>query len=123
MSKLAGSRDAPYKFVDIPGKGKGLIAMRPIKRYDEILLDYATLLVDISFTTAVPAFLGYRLLHAAVDRLSDPASILDLGKSNGFAQDDVENVLRTNAFHTMVRGSPHIALYPAVSVRVLKFLS
>jgi hypothetical protein len=102
--------------VDVPGKGKGLVAVRPIKQYEEILVDYATLLVDIDFTTKVPAFLGYRLLHAAVDRLSDPASILDLGQSNGFAQDVVENVIRTNAFHTPLGGVPHLALYPTVSV-------
>jgi hypothetical protein len=117
ISELStNSHDAPYKIVDIPGKGKGLVATRHIKQYEEILVDYATLLVDIDFTTKVPAFLGYRLLHAAVDRLSDPASILDLGQSNGFAQDVVENVIRTNAFHTPLGGVPHLALYPAVSV-------
>jgi hypothetical protein len=102
--------------VDVPGKGKGLVAVQPIKQYEEILVDYATLLIDIDFTTKVPAFLGYRLLHAAVDRLSDPASILDLGQSNGFAQDVVEDVIRTNAFHTPLGGVPHLALYPTVSV-------
>lgn len=110
------SQEAPYKIVDIPGKGKGLVATRAIKQYEEILLDYATVMVDIMFTTEVPAILGYRLLHAAVDRLSDPASVLELGQSNGFAQDPVENILRTNAFQTPLGGVPHIALYPTVSV-------
>ncbi|KAK4152218.1 SET domain-containing protein 5 [Chaetomidium leptoderma] len=110
-------RDAPYKIVDMPGKGKGVVATRAIKQHEEILLDYATVLVDIMFTTRVPAVLGYRLLHAAVDRLSDPASILDLGRSNGLAKDEIENVLRTNAFNTPVGGVPHIALYPTLSVR------
>jgi hypothetical protein len=112
-------RDTPYKLVDIPGKGKGLVATRPIKQYEEILLDYATVLVDLMFTTKVSAFLGYRLLHAAVDRLSDPASVLDLGQSNVHAQDSVENILRTNAFNTRLRGVPYIGLYPIVSVRTL----
>jgi hypothetical protein len=106
----------PYKIIDIPGKGKGLVATRFIKKYEEILLDYATVMVDIMFTTQVSAFLGYRLLHAAVEQLADPASVLELGKSNGFAQDSVENILRTNAFNTPLGGVPHIALYPTVSV-------
>lgn len=114
-SRHAGT--APYKIVDIPGKGKGLVATRRIARHDEILADYATVLVDIAFATRVPALLGYRLLHAAVDRLADPGSILELGRSSDFALDEVENVLRTNSFHTLLGGVPHMAVYPAVSVR------
>ena len=111
-------QEPAYKMVDIPGKGKGLVATRAIKQYDEILVDYATVLVDVAFATKVPAFLGYRLLHTAVDQLADPESVLGLGKSNGFARDEVENVLRTNGFHTPLGGEPHIAVYPAVSVSV-----
>ncbi|KAK3291920.1 uncharacterized protein B0H64DRAFT_329754 [Chaetomium fimeti] len=109
------SRDAPYKMVDIPGKGKGLVATRPIKRHEEILLEHASMLVDLAFTVKVKATLGYRLLHAAVDRLSDPDSVRELGQTNGLAKDKVENILRTNAFHTPMDGVPHIALYPTVS--------
>ena len=115
-SLLGNSHDAPYKLVDIPGKGKGLVATRAIKQYEEIMVDYATILVDIAFPAKVPASLGYRLLHAAVDRLSDPSSVLELERSDGHAQDAVENILRTNSFHTPVGGVPHIALYPTVSV-------
>jgi hypothetical protein len=119
-SRLNTSREADplYRILDIPGKGKGLVATRRIRPYEELLLDYATIVVDIAFTTNVPSILGYRLLRAAVDRLADPVSVLELGKSNDFAQDDVENVLRTNAFHTSLGGIPHIALYPTVSVRL-----
>lgn len=118
-SRRAGPQDAPFKIVEIPGKGKGMMATRRIKRYQEILLDYATVLVDISFTSKVPAILGYRLLHAAVDRLSDPDSILGLDRSSKFARDRVENVLRTNSFHTNLGGVPHMAVYPTVSVRAV----
>ncbi|EAQ83102.1 hypothetical protein CHGG_10920 [Chaetomium globosum CBS 148.51] len=112
---VSSSRDAPYKMVDIPGKGKGIVATRPIKQYEEILVEHAAMLVDIAFTVKVQATRGYRLLHAAVDRLSDPVSVLELGKSNGLAQDEVENILRTNAFNTPMEGVPHLALYPTVS--------
>ncbi|KAK3384895.1 hypothetical protein B0H63DRAFT_494124 [Podospora didyma] len=107
---------SPYRIVDVPGKGKGVIATRLIKRHEQIMIDYASLLVDISFATAVPAWTGYRILHAAVNQLSDTDSILDLGQSNGQASDAVENILRTNAFHTMLGGEPHMALYPMVSL-------
>jgi hypothetical protein len=120
---VSSSRDPPYKMVDIPGKGKGLVATRPIKRYEEILVEHAPMLVDIAFTVKVQATRGYRLLHAAVDRLSDPTSVRELGKSNGLAKDEVENILRTNAFNTPMDGVPHIALYPTVSVGLSMFRS
>ncbi|KAK3320136.1 hypothetical protein B0T19DRAFT_488318 [Cercophora scortea] len=105
----------PYKIVDIPGKGKGVIATRHISQYEELMLDYATFAVDISFASRVPARTGYQLLHLAAMQLADPASVLELGQSNSFAADVLENVLRTNAFNTMIGEVPHMALYPEVS--------
>lgn len=105
-----------YTMVDIPGKGKGLVATRKIARYEEILVDYATIMVDVMFTSEVPAFKGYKLLHKSVAQLQDPGSVLGLGKSNPLARDDVENILRTNAFSTELGGRKHIALFPIVSV-------
>lgn len=115
----ASDAGAPYEVVDVPGKGKGkgLVARRRIRRDEEVLVDYATLLVDVAVARAVPASRGYRLLHAAVDRLADPGSVRGLARSSALARDDVENVLRTNAFRALVGGVPHMALYPAVSVR------
>ncbi|KAK0610998.1 hypothetical protein B0T14DRAFT_441304 [Immersiella caudata] len=112
---LRSNQSVPYKIVDIPGKGKGVVATRLIKRYEPIMMDYSVLLIDMGFATEVPAKKGYRLLHAAVDWLEDPDSVLTLGQSNGLAQDPIENVLRTNGFHTMLGGGQHMALYPLVS--------
>ncbi|KAK3346132.1 hypothetical protein B0T25DRAFT_551148 [Lasiosphaeria hispida] len=112
----APARDRlPYKIVEVPGKGMGVVALRRFKRYEQIMLDYATLLVDISFASEIPAQQGYRLLRLAVDQLSEPSSVLELGQSNSMARDAVENVLRTNAFHTILGDEPHMALYPDVS--------
>lgn len=112
--------NSPYKVVEIAGKGLGLLATRKIKKYEEIMVDYATLVVDIEFGTDVPAVLGYRVLRAAVERLRDPGSVLGLGKSSKLAGDQVEDVLRTNAFYTDVGGAEgergHMAVYPGVSV-------
>jgi hypothetical protein len=113
---LESNRSGPYKIVNIPGKGKGVVATRLIKRYEPIMVDYSVLLIDMGFATEVPAKKGYRLLHAAVDWLANPDSVLTLGQSNGLANDPIENVLRTNGFHTMLGGGQHMALYPLVSV-------
>ncbi|KAK3690096.1 hypothetical protein B0T22DRAFT_481276 [Podospora appendiculata] len=77
----------PYKIVDIPGKGKGVIATRHISQYEEFMLDYATFAVDISFASRVPARTGHGLLHLAAMQLADPASVLELGQSNNLAAD------------------------------------
>ncbi|KAK3376839.1 hypothetical protein B0T24DRAFT_677702 [Lasiosphaeria ovina] len=110
-------RQAAFRIVDVPGKGKGVVAARRIAQHDEVMLDYAALLVDMAFATDVPAWTGYRVLHTAAAQLADPASVLGLGQSSGQAADPLENVLRTNAFHTILGGQPHMALYPLVSVR------
>ncbi|KAK0648930.1 hypothetical protein B0T16DRAFT_436046 [Cercophora newfieldiana] len=112
---VTAPEDEPFKIVDIPGKGKGVVATRHIKRYDTIMLDYSVLLIDMAFAAEVPAEKGYKLLHRAVDGLSDPESVRNLGQSNGLAKDPIENVLRTNGFHTMLGDEQHMALYPVVS--------
>ncbi|KAK5659205.1 hypothetical protein OQA88_1296 [Cercophora sp. LCS_1] len=112
--------DGPFKIVDIPGKGKGVVATRHIKRYEQIMADYAALLIDVSFATEVPAENGYKLLQVAVNQLADPESVLALGQSNDMANNPIENVLRTNAFHSVLGEEPHMALYPLVSMKLIK---
>jgi len=111
---------APYKLVDVPGKGKGMVATRRIAKYEQIMVDFASLVVDVSFASLVPAWTGYQLLRLATARLSDPGSVLELDKSNSDALDPIENVLRTNAFSTYLSGEAHMAVYPVVSVSLLQ---
>ena len=106
----------PFRLADIPGKGKGVVATRPIRRYELIMVDYSVLLVDMALATELAARRGYRLLHLATDQLPDRRVVWDLGQTNDMARDPVENVMRTNAFHTMLGDVPHMALYPDLSV-------
>ncbi|KAM7192440.1 SET domain containing protein [Rhypophila sp. PSN 637] len=110
--------DPPWKIMEMPNKGGlGVIATRKIKRYEEIMIDHATMLLDIKFASVVLAFKGYRLLHLAADQLRDPDSIYSLAKSTEMAADEVENVVRTNSFSTTLGGDEdHMAIYPLVSV-------
>lgn len=115
-----GAEGEKYKVVTIPGKGKGVIATKEIKQWEEILLDYATLVVDVGFTVEVNALRGYRLLHKAVEQMGDGGNgVMELGKSSEHAQDVVENVLRTNAFSTRVGEGDYMAVYPTVSVSLV----
>lgn len=110
---------AAYAIVDVPGRGKGVVATRPIKKWETFMVDYAVMMVDEEFAVDVPARRGYALLARAVEGLGDPGSIRGLGMSSGMARDPVENVLRTNAFRAVVGGELHMAVYPVVSVSFL----
>lgn len=108
--------DPPWKVVEMPDKGFGVVATRKIKRYEEIMIDHATLLIDVKFASVVQAFKGYRLLHLAADQLRDAESIYSLAQSSELASDEVENVVRTNSFATSLGGQDdHMAVYPLVS--------
>lgn len=106
----------PYEVADLPGKGKGVRATRKIRRFETILLEPAAIVVVNEFARAVRRQDGYRLLHMAVDQLSDPGRVLSLARSSPFALDDVEDLLRTNSFAGELDGEPHMGLFPRVAV-------
>ncbi|KAI4870145.1 SET domain-containing protein [Hypoxylon rubiginosum] len=109
------SAGAAYEVVDIPGKGKGVVATRRIKRAEAIMADWASLVAHLEFPTSLKRAQGYHYLHRAVDQLSDPDRVLELARSSTFSNDVVEDVLRTNAFSYPLGGESHMALYPEVS--------
>ena len=117
LSDGAAGLELPYKIVDIPGRGKGVVATRKIVKHEPFMADYASLVVDLNFPGSVQRLQGYKLLHRATDQLTNPDRVLSLGRSNDMAADEIEDVLRTNAFHTVLAGEPHMILYPDVSVR------
>ena len=108
-----------YAIVDVPGRGKGVVAARTIRKWETFMVDYAVMMVDVEFAVDLPARRGYELLARAVEGLGNPGSIRGLGMSNGLARDPVENILRTNAFRAVVGGELHMAVYPVVSVSSL----
>ncbi|EJT71440.1 hypothetical protein GGTG_10698 [Gaeumannomyces tritici R3-111a-1] len=115
-----------YKVVDIPEKGgKGVVATRAIRRFEPIILESGVVLADTDFPRAVERTAGYRLLHEAVDRLPEATvrAVMGLARGSAFARDEVEDVLRTNAFAGELGGQPHMTLFPAVSVAKVGELS
>jgi len=106
----------PYKIAEIPGKGLGVVATRPIEQFETLMVDYASMVVDLSFPHTVSRDEGYKLLHKATDQLADPSKVLKLATSIKEAGDIIENVLRTNAYQTELAGLPHMVLFPTVCV-------
>lgn len=106
----------PYEVVDIPGKGKGMLAKRRILTAETIMFDCASMVLAAAFPGSVKRLDGYDLLHTAADQLADPERLLTLGRSNNKEADIVEDILRTNAFSFDLGGESHMAIYPEISV-------
>jgi hypothetical protein len=111
-----GVAELAYRIVDIPGKGLGVVAARRIARNEVFMTDYAALVIDMELPSSVRPEVGYGLLHAATEQLANPDQVRSLDKSNKEARDEIEAVIRTNAFHASLGGIPHMALFPDVSV-------
>jgi len=107
--------DPPYAIVDVAGKGKGVVATRAIRRYETLMVDYASMLVDLYFPSTVPRHHGYVLLNTALDQLDDPLRVMGLGRNNPQAGNPVEDVLRTNAYQTDLGGEPHMVIFPEIA--------
>ncbi|KAL1889970.1 hypothetical protein Sste5346_008548 [Sporothrix stenoceras] len=113
--EMAANTSLAYEIIDIPGRGKGVVAARKIKQYEAFMVDYAALVVDLRVAGgSVERNEGYRLLQAAADQVSDPQRVLGLAQTSTAARHPVENVLRSNAFHTALgaEGDEHMALFP-----------
>jgi hypothetical protein len=109
-----------YEIVDMPPKGKGVIATRKISRARVIMSDWASVLLDLSFPKAVQQQNGHQFFHLAADQLSSPDAVLGLGRSSTRATDIIEDILGTNAFSYTLGGDHHMALYPEVAVSPYK---
>ncbi|KAI0804252.1 hypothetical protein GGR55DRAFT_698915 [Xylaria sp. FL0064] len=104
-----------YKIVDIPPKGKGVVATRNISRAEAIMSDWASVVLDLSFPKAMKQQVGHQFLHLAAEQLSDPGKVLALGRSSTKAVDIMEDILGTNAFSYTLGDDSHMALYPEVA--------
>ena len=114
----------PYRVVEMPEKGgKGVLATRRIRRAEVVMVDFASLVLDLDFPRSVRRLDGYELLTRAADRLADPGRVLGLARKREHPPNLVEDVVRTNAFHFELDGKPHMALYADVAVSCVPYPS
>jgi hypothetical protein len=109
----------PYKIADIPGKGKGVVATRLIRRSEVAMIDWASMLLDFQFPSSFRSSQGYGLFHQAMNQLRDPDGLLGLANRGPDAPDLVEDILRTNGFNYDFGGKPHMAVYALIAVESL----
>jgi hypothetical protein len=60
-----------YEMVDIPGKGKGLVATRKIKKGEIFMVDYPAVLIGVPFLKDVQAHHRRRLVKKGIERLTE----------------------------------------------------
>lgn len=104
-----------YEVVDIPYKGKGVIATQRIKRGEVIMVDFASLVLHLAFPGSVRRLDGYELLLKATRQLAEPERVLGLARRRDHPPNVVEDVLRTNAFQFELDDKPHMALYADIA--------
>jgi hypothetical protein len=108
----------PYEVRDIPGKGKGLVATRKIRRGQVFMVDYAAVVADQQFPTRVRREQGRRLLREAIHRLPAADKILSLARSSSDPDNvpAVEDIMKTNSFSVEIAGKAYMALFPHIAV-------
>ncbi|KAL8389095.1 hypothetical protein RB595_008792 [Gaeumannomyces hyphopodioides] len=105
--------DPPFRVAEVPGKGRGLVATRLIRKGDVVLAVRPILAVDLDAYHALPEAQARALYGRALEKLSAAAR-------EGFmsqAGDDVLAKLARNAFTLWIGpGGKHMAVYPQAAL-------
>ncbi|KAF2644524.1 SET domain-containing protein [Massarina eburnea CBS 473.64] len=72
------SGNPPYKMKKVEGKGMGVVATRRIRKWETVMVDQASVVVDLSIVKGVSREEGRRLLALAVRRLRRPGEVWGL---------------------------------------------
>ncbi|KAK1754443.1 SET domain-containing protein 5 [Echria macrotheca] len=111
--------DKPYEIRDIPGKGKGMVAVTKIPRGTVLMVEYVAVLADMVFPTRVKRSLGREMLRRAMDRLGDEQRDLILGLARSSSTPGsvpaAEDIMRTNSFTISVAGKSQMGLFPRIA--------
>lgn len=110
-----GTKSALYHVVDMPGKGKGVVASQRIERGSVFMVDYASIVAAVEFPEKMLRFQGHMLLEKAVEQLPDPQRVLSLARSGSTDRALMEDVMRTNSFSITMNDKPWMGLFPQIS--------
>lgn len=114
----AGGQGSPaYVIKDVPKRGKGLVAQRPIRKWDVVLVDYPVMITHMDVFAAVDDESRADLLEQALQQLPEPQQeeVISLARSTG--GEPIEDILKTNIFGVELGLEiPHSGLFPIGSV-------
>jgi hypothetical protein len=111
--------EVPYEVRDVPGKGKGVVATRLIKKTETIMVGFPVMVIyDKLFPLLVenePIAESFPLFQHALNQLSDQDRLTCLAQSIGRDLHIVDDVHRTNAFGYALNGIAHKGLFPEIA--------
>ncbi|TLS30812.1 hypothetical protein PpBr36_03896 [Pyricularia pennisetigena] len=113
MAQQSSTGDLPYEIRDLPGRGKGVVATRPIRRWETVMVQFPSLVLLMDYWEAVESpKQSRRLLNRALRQLpvQEKGRIMALARNGGF-ESQIEDVLRTNIFGMDVAGVLHMGLF------------
>ncbi|KAI1455486.1 SET domain-containing protein [Annulohypoxylon moriforme] len=111
-----GKRDLAFTVDDVPGKGKGLLAKRGIKKWDIVLVDHPALLAHMDIFDVLGSEIREDILEQALKQLPEEQreGIMALERSMG--GEPIEDILKTNIFGVELGFEiPHLGLFPITS--------
>lgn len=106
----------PYVVIDIPGKGKGVVATRLISRGEVFMAEYPRILADLEFMGRVRREQGHLLLQRAIEQLADSDKVLSLARSGKSGAPVPEDIMRTNTFGITIEDRSRLAIFPKIAV-------
>lgn len=86
-----------YRVVDVPGKGKGVVAARKIKRGEIVMADYPSVLISTGFVVETKPHHRRRLLKAAFNQLPEETKEAVYGLKRGAEKHLVDQIVGTNS--------------------------
>ncbi len=106
----------PYAVVDVPGKGKGVVATRRIRKGEIVMVDSPALLIGVPILESLREHHRRRLIKHALGWL--PARtrkvIYELQRGSG---PEIDGILEKNTWSVLLEDDEtHLALFPGIAV-------
>jgi len=117
-----GARSPPYRVMRLPGRGKGTVATRKIKKWETVLVDFPAVITQNEYSELSSPSEIRRLLERGVEQLPEHQKDRVLNLAHATGGELIRDILRTNVFGGIEYGGVnHVALFPIGSVSGLDF--
>lgn len=120
-ANLREDATSTYQVRDLPGRGKGLVAMRRFAKHEVIMVGFPVFVIRMDFINEDRFTQRQKrlMMEAGVNQLppEQKNAILALAKSTG--GEPILDVIRTNGFGVEIEGVQHLALFIDGSVSTL----
>ena len=106
----------PYEVTDVPGKGKGVVATRRIRKGEIVMVDFPALLIGVPVLESLREHHRRRLIKHALGWLPAQTreAIYELQRGSG---PEIDGILEKNTWSVLLEDDEtHLALFPGIAV-------